>query len=88
MSSTRVEGIDPKITVQGSQPYSVGGTTIASVRRTTFELYRNEQISDDLLDGAANLFSNHYGVWDKQVSQHQGRNPGRAGRHHIQRLDA
>ena len=36
---------------------------------TDFQKYSQDQITDDVLQEAAELFSNHYGVWAKRASK-------------------
>lgn len=43
------------------------------MRQTTFELYRgDDEITDDLLQEAATLFSENYGIWGPKAVQHVG----------------
>ena len=47
-------------------------------RKSTFEKFEGADITNDMLQKAAQLFSEHYGVWSEDAAKMIGKQPGQS----------
>jgi len=49
-------------------------------RKSMFEMFEGTEITNDMLQKAAQLFSEHYGVWSEDAAKTIGKQPGQSTR--------